>query len=128
MILVDTSVWIDHLRSSDRQLSAALAANVVLVHPFVIGELACGAIPNRNILLTELAALPQAPAAVHEEVLGLVERHALWARGIGWMDAHLLASAMLAGRSRLWTRDKHLGVIADELGLAMHDGRHRGTS
>lgn len=123
MILVDTSVWIDHLRRSDTQLSAALAANVVLVHPFVAGELACGAIPNRNILLVELAALPQAPTAVHEEVLGLVERHALWGRGIGWVDAHLLASAMLSGRSRLWTRDKRLRVIADELGLATHEAR-----
>lgn len=122
MILADTSVWIDHLRRSDRQLSAVLGANVVLVHPFVIGELACSAIPNRDVLLAELAALPQAPVAAHQEVLGLVERHALWGCGIGWVDAHLLASAMLAGRSRLWTRDKRLAAVADELGLAMHDG------
>lgn len=124
MILADTSVWIDHLRRSDRQLSAALAANVVLVHPFVVGELACGALPNRATLLAELAALPQAPVVAHAEVLGLVERSALCGSGIGWIDVHLLASALLAGHARLWTRDRRLHAVAEELGIAMHDVKH----
>lgn len=124
MILADTSVWIDHLRRADRQLSAALAANVVLVHPFVIGELACGALPNRATLLAELAALPQAPVVAHAEVLGFVERYALGGRGIGWIDVHLLASALLAGRAQLWTRDRRLHGVAEELGIAMRKVKH----
>ncbi|HEY8229976.1 MAG TPA: type II toxin-antitoxin system VapC family toxin [Rhodanobacteraceae bacterium] len=124
MILADTSVWIDHLRRPDRQLSAALAANVVLVHPFVIGELACGALPNHATLLAELAALPQAPAVAHAEVLGLVERFALGGRGIGWIDVHLLASALLAGHAQLWTRDRRLHAVAGEMGVAMREVKH----
>lgn len=124
MILADTSVWIDHLRRPDRQLSPALAANVVLVHPFVIGELACGALPNRATLLAELAALPQAPVVAHVEVLGLVERCALGGRGIGWIDVHLLASSLLAGHAQLWTRDRRLHAVAEELGVAMREVKH----
>lgn len=118
MILADTSVWIDHLRRPDRRLSAVLAANVVLVHPFVIGELACGALPNRATLLAELSALPHAPVVAHAEVLGFLARYTLGGRGVGWIDVHLLASAMLAGRAQLWTRDRRLHVIAVELGIA----------
>jgi predicted nucleic acid-binding protein len=124
MILADTSIWIDHLRHPDARLAAQLAANVVLVHPFVIGELACGSLPNRSVLLAELAALPRAPLAAHEETLGLLERYALGGRGIGWIDMHLLASTLLAGRSWLWTRDRRLHAIADELGLAMPEVKH----
>ena len=124
MILADTSVWIDHLRRSDRQLSAALAANVVLVHPFVIGELACAALPNRAVLLAKLAALPQAPVAAHAEVLALVERCALSGLGIGWIDVHLLASALLAGHAQLWTRDRRLHAAAKAMGIAMRAVKH----
>lgn len=124
MILADTSVWIDHLRRPDRQLSAALAANVVLVHPFVIGELACGALPNHAPLLAELAALSHAPVVAHAEMLGLVERRALGGRGIGWIDVHLLASALLAGHAQLWTRDRRLHTVAEELGIAGREIKH----
>lgn len=124
MILADTSVWIDHLRRPERQLSAVLAANVALVHPFVIGELACGALPKHATLLAELSALPQAPVVAHAEVLGLVERYSLGGRGIGWIDVHLLASALLAGHSQLWTRDRRLQAVAEELGIAMSEVTH----
>lgn len=90
---------------------------MVLVHPFVVGELACGMPPNRKGLLSALAPLPQALVAAHGEVLGLVERYALGGRGIGWIDLHLLASTLLTGRSRLWTRDRRLRDVAAELGL-----------
>lgn len=123
MILVDSSVWIDHLRRPDARLAAQLGANVVMVHPFVIGELACGTLPNRSILLDQLARLPRAPVASHGEVMGLVERRELAGRGIGWIDVHLLASAMLAGHAQLWTRDKRLQAVAVELGLAMAEAR-----
>ncbi len=117
MIVADTSIWIDHLRKPDRQLSSLLAAGVVLVHPFVVGELACGTLPNRKVLLSALALLPQALVAAHGEVLGLVERYTLGGRGIGWIDMHLLASTLLTGRSQLWTRDRRLRGVAAELGL-----------
>lgn len=124
MILVDSSVWIDHLRRRDAELVALLEAGVVMCHPFVTGELACGNLPNRSAFLTELANLPAAPVASHDEALGLLDRHALTGRGIGWMDAHLLASALLAGRAPLLTRDKRLRAIAGELGLSVRQGRH----
>lgn len=94
-----------------------------MVHPFVIGELACGALPNRAVLLEQLARLPGAPLASRSETMGLIERHALAGRGIGWIDVHLLASAMLAGHAQLWTRDKRLHAVAVELGLAMSEPR-----
>jgi predicted nucleic acid-binding protein len=118
VILVDSSVWIEHLRHNLAGLSALLAARVVLCHPFVIGELACGSVAKRRVLLGALSQLPSAPLVAHDEVLGLVERRQLAGRGIGWVDAHLLASAMLAGRVSLWTRDKRLSAVANDLGLA----------
>lgn len=123
MILVDTSVWIDHLRRSDARLAAFLAAGVVMTHPFVIGELACGWLPQRKALLADLAELPTAPVASHEEALDLLDRHQLVGRGIGWVDVHLVAAAMLAGRAPLWTRDRRLRKIAGELGLSLEPAR-----
>jgi predicted nucleic acid-binding protein len=119
MILVDSSVWIDHLRHGNRELSALLDANVVLCHPFVIGELACGQLGDRDAFLGALAELPTTPVATHDEALAFLHRHRLPGRGIGWVDAHLLASAHLAGRAPLYTRDRRLGGIAAELGLGM---------
>lgn len=118
MILVDSSVWIDHFRHAGAELSALLASRVVMVHPFVIGELACGHLPRRDAVLAGLAALPQAPVVPHDEVLAYVDRHKLMARGIGWVDMHLLASATVAGRVSLWSRDRRLMVVAAERGVA----------
>lgn len=95
MTLVDASVWVDHLRKGNRTLAGMLEAGAVLCHPFVIGELACGSMKNRSDILTLLSALPQAAVATHDEALSFVDRHHLFATGIGWIDVHLMASAML---------------------------------
>ena len=107
MLLVDTSVWIAHLRHGDAPLVQALERGDVLTHPFVIGELACGSLRNRRSLLDELQRLPQATLAEHAEVLHLIERFQLAGTGIGWTDAHLLASARLSPAS-LYTHDAAL--------------------
>jgi len=119
MILVDTSVWIDHLRQGNDRLAALLDRVQVVMHPFVIGELACGNLRNRKPLLRLLNYLPQATTATNEETLYFIERHALMGRGIGFIDTHLLAAVALDGNMRLWTHDKRLHSIAMELGLAM---------
>lgn len=115
MILVDSSVWIDHLRRAEPALVRALESVVVLCHPFVIGELACGHLRQRGKFLAALKAMPAAPVASHEEAATFLERHHLAGRGIGWVDVHLLASTALAGDARLWTRDKRLAVVAADL-------------
>ena len=124
MILVDSSVWIDHLRHPDAGLSACLEAGVVLCHPFVIGELACGHLRRRTHLLAELALLPEAPVAAHAEALDFLERHALHGRGVGWADTHLLASTALARQARLWTHDKRLAAVASEIDLSFDPKVH----
>jgi predicted nucleic acid-binding protein len=118
MILVDTSIWIDHLRQSDPGLVAALEGMQVLVHPFVVGELACGNLKNRAEILRLLRALPQAPIATDDEALTFIDGRGLIGRGIGYIDVHLLASVALYGAATLWTRDKRLAAVAGELGLA----------
>lgn len=118
MILVDTSVWIDHLRIGDEKLASLLDSNLVLTHPFVVGELACGNLRNRESMLGLLQALPQATVATDTEVLFFIERHVLMGQGIGYIDAHLLASASLSNTARLWTRDTRLGKVAAEMGRA----------
>lgn len=121
MILVDTSVWIDHLRTGEEHLVASLNAGRVLVHPFVIGELACGNLRQRDEVLRLLHGLPQAPVASQDEVLFFIANNALSGRGIGFIDAHLLASTVIEGTSRLWTADKRLRQVAAGLGLAHED-------
>lgn len=116
MILVDTSVWVDHLRKSDRGLAALLTASSVLMHPFVIGELACGNLRKRDQILALLKDLPRIAVATDDEVLFFIERQTLMARGLGYVDVHLLASAALHGTAKLWTRDKRLRAAADSLG------------
>jgi predicted nucleic acid-binding protein len=116
VILVDTSVWVDHLRQSSAALADALNNARVLIHPFVIGELACGNLKNRYEVLEYLANLPRAPMATHAEVLHLIEGHRLMGRGVGYIDIHLLASARLA-ESSLWSTDKRLMMIATDLGV-----------
>lgn len=117
MILVDTSVWVDHLRVTDRQLAGLLLEAAVLCHPFVVGELACGVLGRRREILGLLHDLPQAPIVDQEEVLAFVEAHALMGSGLGWVDVHLLASTALAGQ-RLWTRDRRLAEAARRIGVA----------
>jgi predicted nucleic acid-binding protein len=117
MILVDTSVWIDHLRIGNSRLKGLLLENVVLTHPFVIGELACGALKNRNTIMSLLRTLPEAVNADHDEVLGLLESEHLYGRGIGWIDAHMLASTRLS-HAGIWTFDRCLARIATGLGIA----------
>jgi hypothetical protein len=118
MILVDTSVWVDHLRDGAPALAAVLEQGSVLMHPFVLGELACGNLKNRGEVLRLLGELPAAPMATDPEALNYIERRALMGRGIGYVDVHLLASVALAGAARLWTRDKRLAAVAADLKLA----------
>ena len=118
MILVDTSVWVDHLRKGAPALAGALEQGNVLMHPFVRGELACGNLKNRGEVLRLLEELPGAPIATDVETLNFIERRALMGRGLGYIDVHLLASVALAGTARLWTRDKRLADVAVDLKLA----------
>jgi predicted nucleic acid-binding protein len=117
MILVDTSVWVDHLRRSDQRLAAALNAGHVLMHPFVVGEIACGNLRNRAEVLKLLQGLPPARVATHDEALAFVESHALMGQGLGYVDVHLLASAKLGDGTAFWTRDRRLAVVAVRLQL-----------
>jgi predicted nucleic acid-binding protein len=119
MILVDTSVWIDHLRAGDRHLADLLNNSQVLAHPFVIGEMACGNLHKREDVLRLLNALPRAPVAFQEEVLHFIECNKLMGQGIGFIDAHLLASTALADATFIWTRDKRLQKSARKLKLAV---------
>lgn len=114
MVLVDTSVWVDHLRSGVPHLSDLLTHDLVAGHDFVVGEIACGNLKNREEVLSLLSWLPKCEPATHHEVLLFIDRHRLMGRGIGYVDACLLASAMLAG-ARIWTRDRRLATVAAEL-------------
>lgn len=118
MILVDTSVWIDHLRRREPTLTAMLDAGQILMHPFVLGELACGNLARRSEVLSLMQHLPQAAVATDAEALDFIERHGLMGRGIGYVDVHLLASVALVGASSLWTRDARLAIIAGDMALA----------
>ncbi len=117
MILVDTSIWVSHLRSNSPALARALTAGEVLSHPDVTGELACGNLKNRARVLELLRSLPRAACATDEEALECVERNRLRGRGLGWTDVHLLASALLTP-ARLWTLDGALGREAKRCGVA----------
>lgn len=118
MILVDTSVWIDHLRASDERLVRLLGEGQVLAHPFVIGELALGNLRNRDAVLGALQDLPQAGVATESEVLGFIGGKGLFGLGIGYIDAHLLAATLLTPGSMLWTRNKRLLAASAQLGIA----------
>ena len=120
MILVDTSVWADHLRGAETGLTPLLYDNQVLAHPMVVGELACGSLGNRAEVLGLLSGLPQAPVATDQEVLALIEHHRLMGRGVGYIDAHLLAAPALAASAHLWTIDQRLMKVAVDLGLSKH--------
>ena len=115
-MLVDTSVWIDHFRRSDHDLEYLLEDGLVLTHPFVIGELACGSMAKRSQVLELLAALPTVLIATNDEALALVDRHRLFGTGLGWIDVHLLASAKLS-QEPLCTADRRLRAAAVKVGL-----------
>ncbi len=117
MTLVDTSIWVEHLCRGLPRLATLLQDGEVLIHPWVIGELACGNLRNRSQVLELLQGLPAATVASDAEVLLLIERDRLMGRGIGYVDAHLLASARLS-RCRLWTQDRRLVAVAQERGIA----------
>ncbi len=117
MILVDTSVWVNHLREGNSALERLLNEGDVACHPFIVGELACGNLKRRADILALLNALPTASPAEHEEVLAFIERHRLMGKGLGYVDMHLLAAAHLSEVS-LWTLDKRLSEVAEAMGLS----------
>lgn len=119
MILVDTSVWVDHLRAADPALQRLLEASLVLGHPWVIGEIALGHLSRRTEVLRLLAALPAAAQPTAGEAAVFLERHRLMGRGIGYVDLHLLAATALTVDARLWSRDRRLATCAAELDLAV---------
>lgn len=122
MILVDSSVWVRHIRAADDGLATLLNANRVLMHPFVIGELALGQLPARAVFLERLHNLPKAMTANDAEVLRLIEQQDLVGAGIGYVDAHLLASARLTLGAKFWALDQRLSAVADYLGLTAEVG------
>jgi len=124
LILVDTSVWVDHLRSGDPGLVDLLERAAVVMHPFVVGEIACGNLRDRDSILELLQDLPAAVVADSDEVLQFIERHILHGKGIGYVDVHLLASVTLTEGARVWTRDMKLHLVAAALGCAYAEPAH----
>ncbi len=120
MILADTTVWVDHLRSAHGELSRQLDQLKIAIHPFVVAELALGSLHDRQKTLLALEMLPQVKVAQLHEVRRMIEDHALYSRGIGLMDVHLLASALITPATMLWTLDKRLQRVAEDLGIAWH--------
>ena len=121
MILLDTSIWIDHINAPVSELVSLLNNGEVLAHPMVIGEIACGSIRNRADLLFYLLSLPMIGEVDHGAVLREIDTRGYMGRGIGYIDAHLLASVIRDGSASLWTRDRRLAQIADELGIAFSE-------
>lgn len=117
MVLVDTPVWVQHLRKGDPHLEELLLEGHVVCHPFIVGELACGHIKNREEVLSLLQTLPAAPTLMLDELLHFVDRHDLMGIGIGFVDVHLLASAYLVSFP-LWTSDRKLKTVAAALGIS----------
>ena len=118
MILIDTSVWVDHFKAGNSRLTALLEQNAALTHPFVIGELALGDLRQRELIGGMLSRLPGAVVATDAEVLSFIGRHALFGRGVGYVDVHLLAAVRLTAGSQLWTFDRRLNDVAVQLRLA----------
>ncbi len=118
MILADTSVWVDHLRSGDRELANLLNEGMIVMHPYILGEIALGHLRKRIAILEHMSELPMTPKASDEEVLALIAQHTLHGIGLGLIDVHLLAAARLMPPTTLWTRDRRLNKAASTLGLA----------
>lgn len=117
MILADTSIWIDHFRAGNSELRKQLANRNIVIHPFVVAELALGSLRDRLHTLAYLDRLPHARVAQLSEVRWMIEKRSLWSQGIGLIDAHLMASAFLDPATLLWTKDKHLRDVANPLGV-----------
>ncbi len=117
MILVDTSVWVDHFRQGNGRLEELLNGNEVYCHPFVLGELACGNFRKRDVVLGLLSVLPEAHVADHDEILHFVDVQKLYGTGMGWIDVHLLGSALLT-KCSFWSLDKALSAAAKKLGIS----------
>jgi len=120
VILADTSIWIDHFRHADAELRKIIEDDRLLCHSAVIGELALGSFRERTGVIAFLAAQREAFVATHEEVMMMIDRHAIFSMGIGYTDAHLLASVLLDKRAALWTRDKRLRAAAEKAGASLH--------
>lgn len=120
MILVDTSIWIDHFRHGDVELRKVIEDDRLLCHPSVIGELALGSLRDRSGVMAFLAAQRGAVVATHDEVMTMIDRYGIFSMGIGYTDAHLLASVLLDPRAVLWTRDKRLRIAAEKAGASLH--------
>ena len=118
LVLADTSVWVDHFRRGNHELSECLEEGDVLMHPLVMGELACGNLGNRAEILDLFRRLPSTRVASDSEVLAMIEHRKLMGRGIGYVDAHVLAGAALTPCTRLWTLDKRLAKLAEAVGVA----------
>jgi predicted nucleic acid-binding protein len=118
MILADTSVWVDHLRGHNQTFTQLLESEQILIHPFVIGELALGDLQPRDLILNYFYNLPQSKLASYQEVLHFIDRHRLFGSGIGYVDAHLLAATQLTAGATFWTVDMRLHRLADRLRLA----------
>ncbi|MDX0018795.1 PIN domain-containing protein [Sinorhizobium meliloti] len=124
MILADTSIWIDHFRHIDAELRRIIEDDRLLCHPAVIGELALGSLRERSSVIAFLMAQREALVATHQEVMMMIDRHAIFSMGIGYTDAHLLASVLLDQRMALWTRDKRLQAAAEKAGASLHTPAH----
>ena len=118
MILADTSIWVDHLTRGDEMMASLLDAETVLMHPFVMGEIALGNLPRRAEALSNLNKLPKAVTADSTEVLHFIERNDIFGMGIGYVDAHLLLATTLTADVRLWTRDKRRRIVAERLAIS----------
>ena len=125
MILADTSIWIDHMRSPVPRLAEVVDANELLMHPMVIGELACGNLSNRERRLGDWQRFPMIPEAENEDVLSIIESRRLMGRGIGFIDAHLLCAVLNHANALLWTRDGSLNRVAKDLGVAFSEDTWR---
>lgn len=117
-VLVDTSVWVRHFKERDEQLVALLVAGVVVCHPYVVVEIACGTPPRRRAVIDMLGELETVPVATTDELTVLLQRRSLFGRGCGFVALGLVASALLSGQTLLWTLDKRLEAVATELGHA----------
>ena len=117
MILADTSIWVDHFRKRDAELHRQLLQNNITIHPFIVTELALGSLPNRHKTLADLELLPQVRTADSNEVLGMVESRSLFRKGLGFVDAHLIAATLITPGTVLWSRDKRLRSTAQTMGI-----------
>ncbi|MGV1761861.1 type II toxin-antitoxin system VapC family toxin [Rhizobium sp. A22-96] len=120
MILADTSIWIDHFRHGDVELRKIIEDDRLLCHPSVIGELALGSLRDRSSVMAFLAAQRGAVVATHDEVMTMIDRYGIFSMGIGYTDAHLLASVLIDPRASLWTRDERLRIAAEKAGASLH--------